>query len=247
MFNELFNPTSYNLQLLIQSIPGLLISLAGLVLTGSALNDANYDDSLKDIPILLEANCILTFKGNVELIFAMYLSSMSQSPFFLYGKYFRYVFDNSNLVLAQSAGIGLIIGGIGIVKNLMSGISDEKVNMAILASSLISCALTSIAFIILLIISIELSKYMNINPDNMILPTISSLGDYMSVKALIHLTKQFKDVSVPTSLTYIFLMVSILPFCLCFTFMSKKRIPFQSIEVLLVTYTISTLGGDVSW
>lgn len=245
MFSELFNPSSYNSQLLVQSIPGLLISLAGLILTGSTLNSANHDESLKDIPILLEANCILTFKGNVELIFAMYLSSMSQSPFFLYARYFRYVFDNSNLVLAQSATIGFIIGLIGIVKNLASGTSDMEVNLAILASSLISCTLTSVAFIILLVASIELSKYVNINPDNIILPAISSLGDYMSVKTLIHLTKQFKNLTVIASLTYILLMVSILSLCLCFAFMGKKRIPLQSPEVLLVTYTISTLGGYV--
>lgn len=245
MFNELCDPASYNFPLLVQSIPGLLISLAGLVLTGTALNSATHDSKLQDVPILLEANCILTFKGNVELIFAMYLSSMSQSPFFLYRKYFRYVFDNSNLVLAQSAAIGFTIGVIGIGKNVISGISDTGLNLAILASSLISCTLTSVAFIILLIVSIELSKYMKINPDNIILPTISSLGDYINVKVLIHLTKQFKDMSIPSCLTYMFLMISILPFCLCFALISKKRIPLQSVEVLLITYAISTLSGYV--
>lgn len=245
MIDELLNPASYNFPLLLQSIPGLIISLVGLILTGSVLDSATYDEGLRDVPVLLQANCILAFKGNVELIFAMYLSSMSQSPFFLYGKYFRYVFDNANLVLAQSTMIGLIIGLIGVAKNLVSGMTDPGLNMAILASSMISCTLTSVAFILLLLVSIELSKSLRINPDNIILPAVSSLGDYMNVKTLIYLTKYFKGISIPSCLIYIFMLVSVVPFFLCFAFISKKRIPLQSIEILLVTYAISTLSGYV--
>lgn len=245
MLDDLLNPALYNSSLLLQSIPGLLVSLAGLILTGSALTNATNDPRLADVPVILEANCILAFKGNIELIFAMYLSSMSQSPLFMYRKYFRYVFDNSNLVLAQSAIIGLTIGLIGVIGSILSGDPTPRLALSILTGSLVSCTLTSVAFIALLIVSIELSKLMDINPDNIILPTISSLGDYINVGALIYFTKWFKTIPTASCLTYALLTVSIVPLCLCFTLISKKRLPLQSVEVLFMTYAISTVSGYV--
>ncbi|KAG5859847.1 putative divalent cation transporter [Encephalitozoon hellem] len=245
MFKDLVNLSSCNTSLLLQSVPGLLISLIGLIMTGSALIDATNDANLEDVPIILETNCILAFKGNTEVIFAMYLSSMSQSPLFMYKKYFGYVFVNSNLVLAQSAIIGLTIGLIGIVGVTLAGELHTELVMSMLTGSLVSCILTTAMFIVLLVISIEISKVMGINPDNIILPTISSFGDYMNVKSLMYFTKRFRDISIPLSLTYIFLSVSIVPLCLCFALSGKKRIPVQPIEVLVMTYVISTAIGYV--
>ncbi|AFM98083.1 hypothetical protein EHEL_040310 [Encephalitozoon hellem ATCC 50504] len=245
MFKDLVNLSSCNTSLLLQSVPGLLISLVGLIMTGSALIDATNDASLEDVPIILETNCILAFKGNTEVIFAMYLSSMSQSPLFMYKKYFGYVFVNSNLVLAQSAIIGLTIGLIGIIGVTLSGELHTELVMSMVTGSLVSCILTTAMFIVLLVISIEISKVMGINPDNIILPTISSFGDYMNVKSLMYFTKRFRGISIPLSLTYIFLSVSIVPLCLCFALSGKKRIPIQPIEVLVMTYVISTAIGYV--
>ncbi|ADM11323.1 uncharacterized protein Eint_040320 [Encephalitozoon intestinalis ATCC 50506] len=245
MFGDLFNMSLYDSSLLIQSIPGLLISLSGLILMGSVLIDATDDPRLAGVPVILEANCILAFKGNIELTFAMYLSSMSQSPLFIYRRYFRYVFDNSSMVLAQSVAIGLVIGLIGMAGGILSGGLSEGLGLSILAGALVSCILTSILFIILLVISIELSKFMDINPDNIILPTISSFGDYTNVRSLVYFTKWFRDSSPSSCLSYIFLSISLMPLCLCFVLVSKKRIPLQPVEVLLATYGISTASGYV--
>ncbi|AFN82803.1 hypothetical protein EROM_040340 [Encephalitozoon romaleae SJ-2008] len=245
MLGDLVNLSLYNTSLLLQSIPGLFISLSGLILAGSALIDATNDARLADVPIILETNCILSFKGNIEVIFAMYLSSMSHSPLFIYKNYFIYVFDNSNLVLAQSAIIGLTIGLVGIIGTTLSGELHTGLGLAIVTGSLVSCILTTILFIILLVISIEVSKILGINPDNIILPTISSFGDYMNVRSLIYFTKKFKDASIPSSLICIFLSISIIPLCLYFGLASKKRIPVQPVEVLTMTYLISTATGYV--
>lgn len=245
MLGDLVNLSLYNTSLLLQSIPGLFISLSGMILAGSALIDATNDARLADVPIILETNCILAFKGNIEVIFAMYLSSMSHSPLFVYKKYFIYVFDNSNLVLAQSAIIGFTIGLIGIIGVTLSGELHTSLGLSILTGSLVSCILTTVLFIVLLVISIEVSKFVGINPDNIILPTISSFGDYVNVRSLIYFTKKFKDVSIPSSLICIFLSISIIPLCLYFALDSKKRVPVQPVEVLAMTYAISTATGYI--
>ncbi|KHN69888.1 hypothetical protein M896_040830 [Ordospora colligata OC4] len=245
MINNISDLGFYSVPLLTQSIPGLLISLGGLIMTGSALAQASQNTSLDGIPILLQTNCILAFKGNIELIFALYLSSLSQSSVFSYKKYFRYIFDNSNLVIAQSAVIGLVIGLLGIISNLLIGETDTGINVVVLTASLISCIISSILFIMLLVTSIEASKLFEINPDNIILPTISSLGDYINVRTLIYLATWLKTIPIPSCLAYLLVSSSIIPFCLCFALISKKRLPLQSIEVLLTTYAISTISGYV--
>jgi solute carrier family 41 len=245
MLRSAFDISSYNVPLLVQSIPGMLISLTGLYLTGATLTDATGDRELANIPIILEANCILSFKGNVELIFAMYLSSLSQSPFRSYRKYARYAFDNSSLVLAQSTIIGLTIGLLGILKGFLFGKAGIDFILGIIVSSMLSCLLTSIAFIAILLVSIEASLFLDIDPDNIILPSISSVGDFLNVKALIYFTRTFRGVSAEVSMSYISIMFLIIAVCIFVAFFSKRRLPLQSVEVLSVSYTISTLCGYV--
>jgi solute carrier family 41 len=245
MIQSIFNISSYNVPLLVQSIPGMLISLPSLYLTGRALTDATENGRLAKVPIILEANCILSFKGNIELIFAMCLSSMSQSPLYDYRKYVRYAFDNSNLVLAQSTIIGFTIGLLGIAKSVLLEKSDVDFILGVVVGSMLSCLLTSIAFIAILVMAIEISQSLRVNPDNIILPSISSVGDFLNVRALIYFTEVFRGMPARVSLSYIFIMFLIVLICLFFAALSKRRLPLQSLGVLGVSYIISTVSGYV--
>jgi solute carrier family 41 len=232
-----------DINLLLESIPSLLISLIGLLTTGKVLEDGITDKKLLYYPLLLQTNCILNFKGNVELLFALYLSSMRQNSIITYSKYLRYVFDNANLVLIQSIIIGFTVGIIGISKCVFDGIFDMYILSNILTTSLITCVSTTILFILFLYLTIELSKQINVTPDNVILPTISSISDYLSIKFLIIYTKYFQKSSLPFMYLFCFLSLCLIPLCLFFICISKKRMPIQSIEVLAFTYILSTFGG----
>lgn len=235
----------YDIPLLIQSTPSLLISLIGLLTTGRILEESVEDKTLDRYPLLLQANCILNFKGNVELIYALYLSSMRQSPFFVFQKYGRYAFDNANLVILQSIVIGISVGIIGVSKSVFTGGIQPQVLSTIIAASIVTCVSTSMMFIICLFLTIEVSKKLNIDPDNVILPAISSLSDYFGIYFLIYFTKVFRHTPADTALLLVLFLMFIVPICMIFTFQSKKRMPIQSIEILIFTYIISTTGGYI--
>lgn len=170
----------YDLPLLVQSTPSLLISLLGLLTTGKLLEKSIEDTTLSRYHLLLQANCLLTFKGNVELIYALYVSSMRQSPFFLFKKYSRYAFDNANLLLLQSTVIGLSVGIIGASKSVLVDGVQPQVISTIIAASLITCVATTIMFTVCLFVTIEVSRLLKMDPDNFILPTIATLSDYLA-------------------------------------------------------------------
>ncbi|WUR02392.1 mgtE domain-containing protein [Vairimorpha necatrix] len=232
-----------DLSLFLQSTPSLVISLIGLLVTGRILEKVVDDLELKIYPILLQSNCILNFKGNIELLYALYLSSMRLNDYLNYKKYLRYAFDNGYLVLLQSITIGITIGIIGISKLVLSGIFDIKIFLNIFTTSLVTCTVSTLLFILFLYFTIEFSKYCDITPDNVVLPTISSISDYLSIRLLILFTKFFKKSSIFSMIFIISLCLCFVPICLFFIFVSKKRMPIQSVQILFFTYILSTLGG----
>lgn len=235
----------YDYPLLIQSTPSLVISLFGLLTTGRILERSIEDKNLEKYPLLLQSNCILNFKGNIELIYALYLSSMRQSPIFVFKKYARYAFDNANLVILQSIVIGITVGIIGVSKSVFTGGIQPQVLSTIIAASIVTCVSTSLMFIICLFLTIEISKKLNIDPDNVILPAISSLSDYFGIYFLIFFTNVFRRTPTDTALILILFLMFLVPICMIFTFQSQKRMPIQSIEILVFTYIISTTGGYI--
>lgn len=231
--------------LLLQSTPSLIISLFGLLVTGKLLENVVETTGMQKFPILLQSNCILNFKGNVELLYALYLSSLRQNDCVTYEKYLRYVFDNGNLVLLQSITIGITIGIIGIARSILVGIFELKLLTTILTTSLVTCTITTLIFILLLYLTIEFSKWMSISPDNVILPTLGSLSDFLSIRFLILFTDYFKHFSIYILSLTILSCLCIIPFCIFFVCASKKRMPIQSVSILAFTYILSTFGGYI--
>lgn len=223
MIRNIMKPDNFDINLLLESTPSLLISLIGLLITGRILEDGITDKKLLTYPLLLQSNCILNFKGNIELLFALYLSSMRQNSIITYSKYLRYTFDNSNLVLLQSLTIGFTVGIIGISKCIF----DIRILSNILTTSIITCTSTTILFILFLYLTIEFSKKINVTPDNVILPTISSISDYLSIKFLIFYTKYFQNSSLVLMFIISFLCLCLIPFCLFFICISKKKCQFN--------------------
>ncbi|KAF9762354.1 Solute carrier family 41 member 2 [Nosema granulosis] len=235
----------YDFPLLLQSTPSLVISLLGLLTTGRILENSIEDKTLDKYPLLLQSNCILNFKGNIELIYALYISSLRQSPFFHFPKYVRYAFDNANVVILQSIVIGISVGFIGVSKSVLTGGIQLQVLSTIIAASVVTCLITTIMFIVSLFVTIEIAKQLKIDPDNVILPAISSLSDYFGIYFLIFFTKYFRNTPVDLSMLIVIFLMFVVPICMIFSFMSKVRMPIQSIEILIFTYVISTTGGYI--
>ncbi|KCZ74285.1 hypothetical protein H311_04751, partial [Anncaliia algerae PRA109] len=110
----------FSKSLLKQSLPTLLFSLLSLSLAGKWLDESLSESLYVKYPLMLISSCILTFKGNIELILAMHLSTLSQSRNLDLSKYHRFAFDNSCLVITQSVFIGLMIGILGGIRNFLS-------------------------------------------------------------------------------------------------------------------------------
>lgn len=196
-------------------------------------------------PIILLSNCILSFKGNTELIYAMYLSSLSQIKDRDNYKYLRYAFDNACVVLSQSIVIGVSVGILGVVRNLAGSIKHEYLFFRMISMCLTASFVSSLIIIAILIPSVVLATYSGINPDNIVLPVISSLGDYVDIFILIFFIKKFLNSSLFLCISSILLIFAFLPMLAYVSIKSKNRIPIQSASMLLITYVLSTISGYI--
>ena len=111
-------------------------------------------------PLLLRSNCILNFKGNIELMYAPFLDETV--PFFVFTKYARYGFDNANLVILRPIVICISVGIIGPSKSVFTGGIQSQVLSMIIAASIVTCVSTS------MILTIKITNKLKIDPDNVI-------------------------------------------------------------------------------
>lgn len=232
-----------NFSLIAQSIPSLLISLIGLAMSGKKLEIEQHNKLAELYPILLLSNCILSFKGNIELIYGMHLSSLTQIKNHRVKEFLKYAFDNGCLVLAQSTIIGFSVGILGLARNIMVKISFVSMTIKVISICLISSFLSSLIIICMLIPSVLFAFEVGINPDNIILPIIASIGDYFDISILIFCIKKLHYASTTICFTSIVSVLMLLPFLIYISVMSAKRIPLQSVYILVVTYCLSTISG----
>lgn len=233
---------SFDFSIAFQSAPSLIISLAGLLLTGYLFEISIKNGNLQLFPIILESSCILSFKGNIELSFAMHLSSAYSNPRYSLN-YKEYAFQNSCILISQSFAVGLFVGIIGILNSCINRIIDNALFIRICVSTLFTCTFSSMAFITILLIAIKVSYCFNLDMENIILPIASSLNDLLIVQGLI-LSSEFQLKLTPNeSLFLAFLIFALVCFCLFISFNTKERIPNQALKVLFTTCTLSMMSG----
>lgn len=232
-------------QLFVQSLPSLIVSLIGLSLAGTWLDKSMYRKTYMKYPLLLMSSCIISFKGNVELILAMNLSTMCQSVNIRPSKYNRYIFDNSCLVFAQSIVIGLTVGLVATVRALIWGKHDSMYMFRAIASCLVSCFSSSLLVVLVLVLAIKISLMLKLNPDHIILPAISSFGDFFSILACVFFIDLYDIASRRVCITSMLGIAFIFPLLAYISAISKRRIPQQTITVLATTYLLSTAAGYI--
>lgn len=231
--------------LLLQSIPSLLVSLVGLAFSGKMLNTEQSRKYAATFPIILISNCLLSFKGNIELIYAMYLSSSTQVQNHTIDRYLKYAFENGCLVLTQSIVIGISIGLLGLARNVIGNVIENNIFPRMMAVCVLSSFLSTVIIVVLLVPAVLVALELGINPDNIVLPVIASLGDFVDIAILILLIRQYQFASVIRCCIPIFLIFGLIPFLIYISMKSSKRIPIQSVYVLVITYILGTLSSYI--
>lgn len=234
-----------DLALIAQSIPSLVLSLIGLSLSGKKLDTEQKMDYATIFPIILLSNCILSFKGNTELIYAMYLSSLSQVKDRDIYKYLRYAFDNACVVLSQSIVIGVSVGLLGVARNIAGKIRYEYLFFRMISMCLIASFTSSLIIIAILVPAVIMATSLGANPDNIVLPVIASIGDYVDIFILIYCIKKYQYSTLPVCIISILMVFSFLPILIYVSVRSKQRIPIQSATILFITYILSTVSGYI--
>lgn len=237
------NRSIYSKSILLQSIPSLLISLIGFAIAGIYLESANKTAVFISYPLLLVATCILSFKGNIELIFAMHLSSISNvyNPVV---EYARFAIDNACMVTVQSVLIGLSVGIVGMSVVVIKTKHPFQYGVVTLCACLTSCLVSTLVVLFILLMAVLLVKNMNINPDNVILPSISAFSDYFTVLSLIFFFEMYHGMQSTFICTaVIFLVLFVVPFIMQVSRRSQSILPIQSMALLIITFVLSSISG----
>lgn len=177
-------------------IPTLVISLLGLFLMSTTLYermDRAYAQPMHYIFIL---NSMLCFKNNIELNYADTMSStvkrarmhrwMPTSPLFL----IDYVFDSGLKMFFISLLFGVLIGICSNYRNIfdLCFLVEPYKNLLLIGSTVISSFFTTvcscISTFICVIVCIFMSISFKFDSDNIMLPIIASISDYICTISL---------------------------------------------------------------
>lgn len=237
------NRRVYSRSILSQSIPSLLISFIGFTIAGMYLENAYKKEIFKIYPLLLVSTCILSFKGNIELIFAMHLSSVSNTENLMM-EYAQFAINNSCMVIIQSILIGFSVGIVGTSTILLRFTNPMEYILKTICSCIFSCFISTLVVLMILFIAITIFKNLNINPDNVVLPTISAFSDYFTVISLIFFFKFYHHFdSIFICLISIFLVFLPMPFIAKISIRSQTVIPISSYLILFFTFLLSSIAG----
>ncbi|KAI5191428.1 solute carrier family 41 [Nematocida minor] len=176
-------------------IPTLLISLCGLFLMSTTLYDHIDRDYAQPMHYLFILNSMLCFKNNIELNYADMMSSSVKKARAHRGSIssvdlIEYVFDSGLKMFFISLSFGILIGVCSNYKNVLEMLlfNDLYKNFILIVSTILSSffagACSCISTFICVIICIFMSISFRFDSDNIVLPIIASMSDYICTMAL---------------------------------------------------------------
>ncbi|CAG9759806.1 unnamed protein product [Ceutorhynchus assimilis] len=171
----------------IQVFIPFLIAGFGMVFAGLVLDKIQHwpvFEEISELVILIPA--LLGLKGNLEMTLASRLSTQANLGHMDTTQQ-KISIIVGNLTLIQSQAI--VVGFLGaVVAIIMGGIKSNEVELdhayILCASSLITVSVASFVLGIITAAVIVISRYCNINPDNVATPIAASLGDITSLTLL---------------------------------------------------------------
>lgn len=231
-----------NLKIILQAAPCLFISMVGLFFTGYLFDISVKDDKYKYFPIILESTCILTFKGNIELNFAMYISSWftdSQNT----NDDFCFIIENSSHLISQSFVVGFIVTIIAIINSCLNSKIETLLFMRIGISIITTCIISSFLFIIFLLVTLQITTLIGLETENIILPILSTINDFFIVQGILIATRFLLDFSFQELLFAGFILILIFVISLFIILNSSLRLPSQNFKTLSTSCSLSVLSG----
>ena len=238
----LFTSKNINAEVIIQSSSSLIVNLLGLFTVGNIFTIVTKKDVFKKYPMILMFTCLLNFKGNIGLIFIIYINKY-KNTLLSQSEYYMRVFYNSNLLIFKSIIIGTVTGIVGILYNICRGYNDYNLNIKMILIPTFSSCIASLLFIITLLIVLELISYFNLETENIVMPFLSAITDLIEILFL----KEFIEYFDKTDMD---MMILISFFCLCITlivsyysFSDNTIIPRESLLGLTTSTCISIISG----
>lgn len=235
----------FSTKLFLQSFPSLFISLLGLISVGKWLDKSVSQPAYSKYSLLLVSNCVISFKGNVELLLATNFSTMCQSVNMQGAEYNRYIFDNSCFVLFQSVIIGLGAGLVSVAKLLLKDRSGHGYILRIFTSYVVACFVSSLMVILVLVMAIKATLFLRVDPDHIVLPAISSFGDVLGVASCVFFVDLYHIQSTRICVYSIVGLAILMPVLMYISATSKRRIPNQKMHIIVIAYVLSTIAGYV--
>lgn len=233
-----------NTTLIMQSTPSLLISLVGMLFTGMLFESSVKQKRFRNYPIILESGCILSFKGNIELNLAMHLSSL-RSRRLASRDFYRTALSNFSTALAQSLVVGLSAGCMGVLNSLLNNNSAPAVLVAIPTATMLACCASSVVFFLVLLITIELVHLSGVRAENVILPVISTLNDFLIVKGLLSSTDMVKTLSIEGCILVSLGLAFLFAVALLFSIRGRSLVLPCAVLALGTSYVVTAIGGFV--
>ncbi|KAI5147101.1 solute carrier family 41 [Nematocida ausubeli] len=181
-------------------IPSLSISLCGLFLMSMTLHlhlDGQY---IKPMHYLFILNSMLCFKNNIELNYADIMSSCVKKTRRYRGSIsslslIEYVFDSGLSMFFVSTGFSILIGIFSNYRNILEVFMQTDIQKNLLlvcgtiSASFLSGACSCICTFICVVFCIFMSISFDFDSDNILLPVIASLSDYICTISLIYFSE----------------------------------------------------------
>jgi Divalent cation transporter len=179
-----------------EAVPSLIFSFIGMILMGKALEIHASDVFTKYIPHIFIINSMLVFKNNIELNYADIMSTYAKKAFEYEGEHspLEYIVGCGSKMLFNSFVVSLLIGIFSTYKHVhhLVFVSAERLYGNVLASALIVlttflAGISSSLFVVFSVVAcVYFSHEAGIDSDNIMLPIVSSLADYISVLTLLY-------------------------------------------------------------
>ncbi|ELA42471.1 uncharacterized protein VICG_00570 [Vittaforma corneae ATCC 50505] len=233
----------FDISVISQSLLSISITLLGMLFTSSLFKAAVSHKSLQHFPFVLLSSTILGFKSNVELGYVMHLSTLRVPTTFTNFK--RIVIANSCLIAVESFTVGVFSGLLGAFEIAFDKKSTVQLYSVIFLSSVLTCFLSTAAFILLFIFSLELAVYFSMDPENFLMPLLNVINDVLVVKFLFMFAKGLQKLSTADHLWILFLVTIATGVCFYFIFVSENLLPIQSIETVAFTFGLNIISGFI--
>ncbi|KAI7868763.1 hypothetical protein BDF14DRAFT_1790621 [Spinellus fusiger] len=237
--------------LAIQALPSLVISVVGFSIAGVLMEQfQTWDVFLKTSELFILIPILLNLKGNLEMNLASRLST-SANMGDLDSRRTRWPLMLGNLALLQVQALvaGAIAGvssfGLGLITKPESSTSYYE-SMYMTSSALISASFSGTLLGVFMCGLILVCRVMDIDPDNIACPLVSSLGDIVTLVLLAACAVILQPRMDTLISTFIFLfMVCLLPWFGYMVWRNKhvKDLLLAGWSSIIVAMIISSLAG----